>query len=101
MSAGEDPPFLERAAYRRRRIADAARLMPVLGLVLFALPLMWLGPGEGGGASGPTGQSARTGIYLFACWVLLILAALTLAPRLSAMSRADDEQGPTDSAGEG
>ena len=35
------PLFLARAPYRRRRLRDAARLLPVVGLLLLILPLFW------------------------------------------------------------
>ncbi len=34
------PEFLERSSYRLRRLMDAARLLPVFGLILLLLPLM-------------------------------------------------------------
>lgn len=48
-------PFLARRAYRRRRLMDLARILPVLGAMGFVLPVMmagrdpesgmWFGPG--------------------------------------------------------
>ena len=49
MKAGRTSVFLERETYRRRRIMDAARLLPLLGVALFALPLLWPKPGDPGG----------------------------------------------------
>lgn len=37
------PLFLARADYRRRRLRDAARLLPVVGALLMLLPLLWQG----------------------------------------------------------
>ncbi len=48
------PLFLARHGYRRRRIMDAARVLPVLGAFLFFVPLLWTGEG-GGEASDPRG----------------------------------------------
>lgn len=65
------PLFLARQDYRRRRLRDAARLLPVAGGVLFLMPLL-LGMGTAGG-----------GIYLFAVWVGLALAAGLLSRHLA------------------
>ncbi|SIN83216.1 hypothetical protein SAMN05444002_0857 [Vannielia litorea] len=75
---GEDIPlFLARETYRRRRLMDAARLLPVVGLGLVLFPLLWIGQGAG--------PQTRVGvIYLFAVWALLIAVAGFVAARLSA-----------------
>jgi hypothetical protein len=70
------PLFLQRGPYRQRRRADAARLLPVAGLFLLLLPMLWE-PADGSGR--PT---SLDGIYLFVVWALLILAARILAPGL-------------------
>ena len=64
--------FLGRKSYAGRRRADAARLLPVLGLFLVLLPAL-LAPRAG---------MAGTLVYLFAAWTLLILAAALLSRRL-------------------
>lgn len=69
------PLFLARAVYRRRRLRDAARLLPLLGLFLLLLPLMWGDPsGKGAG---------HTVVYVFLIWGLLIALAAYLAPGLA------------------
>lgn len=62
------PVFLARRSYRRRRLGDAARIVPVLGAALFLLP-----------ATGavPEGQGAF--VYLFAVWAGLIALAAVLS----------------------
>lgn len=62
------PVFLERQSYRRRRLADLARLLPLFGALLFAVPLLWTG-------DSPTGQMATSTatIYIFSIWAGLIL----------------------------
>ncbi|MBK5933034.1 hypothetical protein C8N32_11749 [Rhodovulum imhoffii] len=62
--------FLEREGYRRRRLRDMARLLPVLGIVLFLLPLLHGRPEAGVIA------------YLFLAWAGLILLAGLLSRRL-------------------
>ena len=69
---GRPPVFLVRRSYRRRRLGDAARLLPVLGLVLFALPAAGLGEGRG----------ATQVVFLFLAWAALILAAGLVSRRL-------------------
>ncbi len=58
--------FLERAGYRRRRMRDVARVLPLIGALLFCVPLLWprkspYGPG-----------TADAMIYLFVVWSVLI-----------------------------
>ena len=82
MSDQRPPIFLERRAYRLRRLADGARMLPIIGGVLFLLPLLWADGGEGG--------TARTVLYLFIVWLVLILAAALLSRGLH---RLLDEEG--------
>lgn len=65
-----DSPAL-RQADRLRRREDAARLLPLFGAALVALPLLWRG--ALGWATAPVL------VYLFAVWAGLILAAALLA----------------------
>jgi uncharacterized membrane protein len=77
------PLFLKRGSYRKRRLRDGARMLPVLGLFLFMLPILW-GPGLTAKA-----DTATDGLYLFAVWIGLVLVAAIMAPGLS-------EEGPED-----
>ena len=73
---------------RRRgmlRIIDAVRLLPILGMFLFAIPLLWSKEGELGL---PT---SRAVLYLFGVWTILIAISATLSRRLS---RAEPARGP-------
>jgi hypothetical protein len=92
MKAPRNQVFLERRSYRMRRLGDAARLLPVLGLVLFLLPLFW-----GPDASGQPRFTAWDGLYLFVIWGGLIgLAAILsrrLAPRGTPLAQADAGDG--------
>ena len=36
------PLFLERASFRRRRLGDAARVLPVLAAILVLVPVWWM-----------------------------------------------------------
>lgn len=72
MSGQEEPRpiFLERRRYRRRRLGDAARALPILGLVLLLVPVIWSRSGT---------STAATLVYVFAVWVGLIAAAALMA----------------------
>lgn len=64
--------FLERKTYRRARLEDAARLLPVLGLFLFVLPITIQTTDDGFG-----GETVRWLFFFMAVWLGLIgLAAL-------------------------
>ncbi|PYE85758.1 hypothetical protein [Pseudoroseicyclus aestuarii] len=67
------PPFLARASYRRRRLAEAARLAPLAGAALWSVPLLW-----------PRGETATSSalLYVFGVWALLILLSALLARAL-------------------
>jgi len=69
-----EPLFLERQSYRRRRMMDLARLLPVLGLFAFMLPLL-------GGPEGISRTAANL-VYFFLAWFALIVMAWALARRL-------------------
>ncbi|MEM1375604.1 MAG: hypothetical protein AAGF78_14625 [Pseudomonadota bacterium] len=70
------PVFLERAHYRRRRLSDAARTLPVVGGVLILLPLLWTQ-----GLNGVSTVSAF--LYIFGIWALMIALAIAIARPLS------------------
>lgn len=88
MPARSTPLFLARRSYRRRRVMDAARLLPVVGGFLVALPILWR-PAET-----PGGETAQGVVYLFTVWALLILAAAVLARRLSPALEDETQGGP-------
>jgi len=61
--------FLGRTAYRKRRLGDAIRILPVVFAVLAVLPPMWL----------PQYFSyARGAVWLAASWALTIAATAAL-----------------------
>lgn len=72
MARADEPVFLERQSYRRRRLSDAAKLLPVVGLVLMLLPLLWSGAGETAGGV----------VYIFTVWAIMIFVARVLSHRL-------------------
>ena len=77
--------FLARAPYRRRRLRDAARLLPVLGLMLLLLPLLWAPDAR-------MALSARDVVYFFAVWLVLIALAAAFAAGLRGGDGTDDEE---------
>lgn len=88
MISPRTPVFVQRRTYRRRRTADGARMLPLLGAVLFAIPLAW-----------PRGDATGTSdvmIYVFATWVLLVLVSGILSRFLisEAEQANDDADGP-------
>lgn len=76
MTRPRQPLFLERQSYRRRRLIDASRVIPVFGLCLFLVPLIW--PNV---TTGDTNLAAR-GIYVFVVWLALVLATAIVSYRL-------------------
>lgn len=79
-------PFLARQSYRRRRMIDAARILPFAGLAGYAMPAIW----QSGVA--PAADTARAGLFLFALWFALIALALALSRTLRDMP-GDSEGG--------
>ncbi|MFZ5709731.1 MAG: hypothetical protein ACOY4T_08615 [Pseudomonadota bacterium] len=84
------PRFLPRGPYRRRRVADAARILPFVATLLFFLPILWA-PGDT-----PEPDTASGAVYLFLAWTGVILAALVLSHRLGGQTdpapRGDRDQ---------
>lgn len=79
------PLFLAKSGYRRRRLHDAARLVPVFGIFLIFLPILW------GPADTAARDTARDGLYLFGVWAGLILLAAGLAPGLRRTSSLESD----------
>lgn len=77
MKEPAQPLFLERQSYLRRRLIDAARVLPIFGLFLFMLPLLWPSP-----EADTTPFIAQKGLYIFAVWLVLVICAAVLAYRI-------------------
>ena len=82
------PLFLARIPYRRRRLRDAARLLPVFGAFLMVLPVMWTSPDRA------VRVTSIDLVYFFTIWIVLILVAAGFASGLSVAE--DDSRGPDD-----
>ena len=82
-------PFLARPGYRRRRLIEKLRLLPILGLTLFFLPLLW--------ATGRSGTALTSSgwLYVFITWFVLIWLA-AWGTRALDRSDTDEEDRGTD-----
>lgn len=96
MSRRPTPVFLERRGYRRRRLADAARLLPLFGVTLLAIPLLWPSPGPEAVAAGQT-QAVSMSVaflYVFGIWALLIVLTALFGLRSRGWSGDESPHGP-------
>ncbi len=90
MPARSRPPvFLGRASYRQRRLRDGARLVPVVGMALWMIPLLWPRLSEVGPALAQRTSSGL--IYIFLVWAGLIVLSFVLSRLLR--HGADDTEG--------
>jgi len=86
------PLFLERQSYRRRRLTDAARLMPLLGAALFLVPLLWDGSADFETAeNGPRVATSQAIVFIFGAWALLIAVTAFLGVAIGRLGRRGDE----------
>ncbi|MGJ8589513.1 MAG: hypothetical protein ACSHXW_15290 [Yoonia sp.] len=81
--------FLQKASYRQRRVRDAAKLVPVLGAILLAMPLAWQND-----APGETVNSSAL-VYIFGVWVALILLTAVLSSLIRSSTPPSDKE-PSD-----
>ena len=80
--------FLERQSYRRRRLVDVIRILPLIGALLWLVPLLWQ-TGAGGMAS------SDAIIYIFLVWFGLVVLGAVLS-RLLARGHVGQEGGAGD-----
>ncbi|MEM8655560.1 MAG: hypothetical protein AAGF36_12515 [Pseudomonadota bacterium] len=86
--------FLEKRSYRRRRMMDALRLLPIVGLLLWLFPVFWPSVRDGAAAPEPVAMSSAV-TYVFGVWGLLILAGLALWRALEGRgARAESKETP-------
>lgn len=78
--------FLERQSYRRRRLVDVIRMLPVLGALLWLVPLLWPSDTRGGVST------SEAIIFIFVVWAGLVLAAALLARALARGGMGDDQE---------
>ena len=79
------PVFLERRSYRRRRLHDAARLLPVLGMLGWMVPLLW----SIDTSSEHKASSAL--VYIFSIWIVLIFLSFFVSYRLERNESGGDD----------
>ena len=92
------PIFLEKRGYRQRRMMDAVRLLPFLGLMLWMVPLLWpvpeILPDATLEPSEPTIAMSVALRYLFGVWALLILGTWALWRRTRDVASGEDVAQP-------
>ncbi|MFK7834935.1 MAG: hypothetical protein AB8B60_01830 [Sulfitobacter sp.] len=92
----QGPVFLERQSYRFRRLLDAVRLLPLLGVLLWMVPLLWPLPTPDDAGTVQAMPMSVALLYLFGVWVLMVVVGWLLwrrtARRLAenAQAHADD-----------
>ncbi len=91
------PVFLPPQDYRQRRLRDAARLLPVAGIFLLLLPILWRGRDGAGPATG------TSWLYLLGVWSALVLGAFLLSRWIAdpGPGRAPGDDRGSDGGGEG
>jgi type VI protein secretion system component VasK len=87
--------FLERRSYRMRRMMDALRFLPLIGLCLWMVPLLWPLPEAGHTDPMPMSVALK---YLFGVWLALVVMAWALWRYTRGQAEADAAQGPSDRA---
>lgn len=70
MARPRDRLYLERQTYQRRRLGDAAKLVPLLGFLLLLLPVLL-----------KTTNDAL--IYIFSVWAILIVVIYLISRKLA------------------
>ena len=81
--------FLERRSYRRRRRLDGLRLLPILGLWLFMVPLLWPGSAARLTDTGVSMSAALLYIFLVWCTLIILCAVLSWGQQRSAKHQSD------------
>ena len=79
--------FLERRTYRRHRLQDAARLVPVFGALLFFGPVIILTSQSTAGA-----ETSVWAVYFFTVWAGLIVLSAVLSRALSRIADGETEE---------
>jgi hypothetical protein len=82
--------FLERRTYRQNRLQDAARLLPVLGLVLVFAPVFIRGDAALMGGA----DLSNWLVYYFVVWIGLIVLTAFVSRALTRGDRAARTDGP-------
>lgn len=83
------PLFLERRSYRFRRMMDAVRLLPLLVLAFWMVPLMWPTPETTVGQTVPMSHALR---YIFGVWAAAIILSFLLWRRTAPQVEQEDQR---------
>jgi fatty acid desaturase len=78
--------FVERSTYRHRRLTDAARVLPVIGALLWLLPLLW-----GLGSDAPKTTSSAM-MYIFGVWLVLVVLSAGITRYLAEPPGKDETE---------
>ncbi len=77
MSDGKPQPlFLEQDSYRQRRLRDVGRALPILGILLWLVPLLWAREGDNIATTGAAAQ------FIFGVWLILIVLTAIISSRI-------------------
>ncbi len=88
MNNAREPIFLARQSYRRRRLGDAAKLIPVIGAILLLMPMLW----------GGSAQTSGGLIYIFSVWAILIVVIALISSQLAQSIPETDDPDATAAA---
>jgi len=91
---GRSSVFLERQSYRRRRLLDAARLLPLFGALLFAVPLLWPVPEAGAGPETSAMPMSDAMLYIFSAWAVLIVIIALFGVSARLWTQSDSPHAP-------
>lgn len=83
---GRPPVFHEKRAYRIRRLMDAARIAPVIALVLWLVPLVWPQTGDG------RISTATALVYVFVVWGGVIVLTFLMSLILGRIEDGESDQ---------
>ncbi len=90
---GSGAPHPDRKGDGRRRLTDAARLVPLLGVLLFSLPLLWSVPGSEQ-ARGEAVPMSNAITYVFVSWAGLIAIVALLGFCMRRRGAPEAPRGP-------
>ncbi|MFK7745105.1 MAG: hypothetical protein AB8B47_08620 [Roseobacter sp.] len=80
--------FVERSTYRRRRLMDAVKLIVILGMCLWIMPVLW----PTGDVTGRDTVSMSNALYyVFGVWVALIALSGLIVGKLRNVANDPDD----------
>ena len=88
MNTRKSPQFLERQSYKQRRLIDMIKVLPLVGGLLWATPMLWRNGDDG------DVKTSSAIIFVFLVWIALVTLSSFLARTLG---RADSDDPQKDS----